>query len=177
MANSYTDTPSQRERQHDGEVVANAAERTRRRAESTARIRAVHAARQADTLARRVLEERGNYAAVKTGTDYERFVANVLAGAGIAAVRVGGSGDYGADLLVETAAGKAVIQCKFYTRPVGYDAVKEAYTAKAIYKASAAFVVSNAAFTTQARRAARRLGVTLTNHAEIAGVFGTNSYR
>jgi len=160
-------------------------------------IRAVHAARQADTLARRALEERyapknnapalfagdlaegdreaarkgaRNYAAVKTGTDYERFVINVLTAAGIAAVRVGGSGDYGADLLVETAAGKAVIQCKFYTHPVGYDAVKEAYTAKAIYKASSAFVVSNAAFTTQARRAAHRLGVTLTNHGQIVAL-------
>ena len=81
--------------------------------------------------------------------------------------RVGGTGDYGADLLVATATGTAVIQCKFYSHPVGYDAVKEAYTSKAIFESTSAYVVSNAVLTTQARRAARQLGVTLAHHARI----------
>ena len=59
---------------------------------------------------------------------------------------------------------------KFYSYSVGYDAVKEAYAAKALYKATAAFVVTNAAYTRQAHRTAQQLGVTLANHAEIAAV-------
>ena len=190
---SYADTSSQQARQFAANAAIDAAEAARRRAETTARFRATFAAQQQAAAARRALEERGNFAAVRTGTDYERFVGNILAAAGIATVRVGGSGDCGADLLAETPSGTAVIQCKFYSYPVGYDAVKEAYAAKALYKAAAhtlarpagsptanvpserrstvhAFVVTNAAFTRQARRTAQQLGVTLTNHAEIAAL-------
>jgi len=89
-------------RQFAANAAHDAAEETHRRAE------------------RRALKAAYNLAAVKPGTDYERFVANLL-----------------------TAANKA------------------------LYKATAAYVVSNAAFTVQTRKTARRLGVTLTNHAEI----------
>lgn len=169
---SYADTSSQQARQFAANAAIDAAEAARRRAETTARFRATFAAQQQAAAARRALEERGNFAAVRTGTDYERFVGNILTAAGIATVRVGGSGDCGADLLAETPSGTAVIQCKFYSYPVGYDAVKEAYAAKALYKAAAAFVVTNAAYTRQARRAAQQLGVTLTSHAQIASLLG-----
>ena len=163
----YADTPSQQARQFAATTAQDAAELTRLRAESTARLRAAHQARQKCRAERATLEAANNFAAVKTGTDYEQFVANLLTAANIPTVRVGGSGDYGADLLAETPTGPAVIQCKFYTHPVGYDAVQQAYTAKALYKATAAYVVTNATYTPQARRASRRLGETLTNHAEI----------
>lgn len=166
----YADTPSQQARQFAATTAQDSAEETRRCAESAARIRAAHQARQNRRAERRALEAANNFAAIKTGTDYERFVANLLATGNIPTVRVGGTGDYGADLLAQTPIGPAVIQCKFYTHPVGYDAVQQAYTAKALYKATAAYVVTNATYTPQARRAARRLGVTLTNHAEIAAV-------
>jgi len=166
----YSDCFSQQARQYVANAALYAAEESRRRADSIVRIRAVHVTRQAATAARRALESAHNFAAVRRGIDYERFVADLLTAAGHTVRRVGGSGDYGADLLAETSSGTAVIQCKFYTHPVGYDAVKEAYTAKALYKATAAFVVTNTAFTPQARRTARRLGVTLTNHAEIAAL-------
>ena len=165
---SYADTPSQQARQFDANAALDAAEATRRRAETAARFRATFAAQQQAVAARRALEEQGDFAAVRTGTDYERFVGRILAAAGIATGRVGGSGDCGADLLAETPSGTAVIQCKFYSHPVGFDAVKEAYAAKALYKAIAAFVVTNSHYTPQARRAARKLGVMLTHHGEIA---------
>ena len=118
-------------------------------------------------LARADLERRGNFAAVSSGTDYEYFVRDLLTAAGYSVRRVGGAGDMGADLLVETVGGRVVVQCKFYSSPVGYAAVQEAYTARALYSASLAIVCSNARFTRQARRTAARLGVRLTHHAAL----------
>ena len=119
------------------------------------------------------LERRANFAAVSSGTDYEYFVRDLLTAAGYSVRRVGGTGDLGADLLVSTTAGLVVIQCKFYSQPVGYTAVQEAYTARALYSASLAIVCSNVRFTRQARRTAARLGVRLTHHAEIAAMIST----
>ena len=143
----------------------------RRFAESAAKLKAGWAKRnavaQSAAEARRIVEERGGFAAVETGTDYERFVDGLITAAGFKVRRVGGSGDMGADLLVETGGGRIVVQCKFYSSPVGYAAVQEAYTAKALYGATAAVVCSNARFTRQARRTASKLGVTLCGHGEI----------
>ena len=118
-------------------------------------------------LARAALERRGNFAAVSSGTDYEYFVRDILTAAGYSVRRVGGSGDLGADLLVTTPAGLVVIQCKFYSQPVGYTAIQEAYTACALYSAEFSIVCSNARFSRQARRTAARLGVRLTHHSAL----------
>ena len=126
--------------------------------------------RAADTsaaLARTDLELRANFAAVSSGTDYEYFVRDLLTAAGYAVRRVGGSGDLGADLIVTTPVGLVVIQCKFYSQPVGYSSVQEAYTARALYSAAFSIVCSNARFTRQARRTAARLGVRLAHHAAL----------
>ena len=45
----------------------------------------------------------------------------------------------------------------------GYDAMKEAYTAKTLYHATRAFVVTNATYTPQVHHTVCQLGVTLTN--------------
>ena len=118
-------------------------------------------------LARTDLERRGNFAAVSSGTDYEYFVRDLLTAAGYSVSRVGGAGDLGADLLVTTPASFVVIQCKFYSQPVGYSSVQEAYTARALYSAALAIVCSNARFTRQARHTASKLGVMLCGHGEI----------
>ena len=125
-------TSSQLLRQTAAQAEIDAAESRNRRAAQAARFRAAFHARQTAALERRALEERNNFAAVRTGTDYERFVAALLTTDGFTVMRVGGSGDCGADLLVSLPSGTAVVQCKFYSYPVGYDAVKEAYAAKAL---------------------------------------------
>ena len=124
-------------------------------------------------LARADLERRANFAAVSSGTDYEYFVRDLLTSAGYSVRRVGGSGDLGADILVTTPAGLVVIQCKFYSQPVGYSSVQEAYTARALYSASLSIVCSNARFTRQARRTAARLGVRLTHHSSLVETLKT----
>ena len=150
----------------------DAAEKQNCRAAQAARFRAAFHARQTAAQNRRALEERNGFSAVRTGTDYERFVAALLTADGFTVMRVGGSGDCGADLLVSLPSGTAVVQCKFYSFPVGYDAVKEAYAAKALYKATAAFVCTNATYTRQARRTAAQLGVHLTTHATLSAALG-----
>ena len=159
---------SQLLRQSAAQAEIDAAEKQNRRAAQAARFRAAFHARQTAAQNRRALEERNNFAAVRTGTDYERFVAALLTTDGFTVMRVGGSGDCGADLLVSLPSGTAVVQCKFYSYPVGYDAVKEAYAAKALYKATAAFVCTNATYTRQARRTAAQLGIQLTTHATLS---------
>ena len=163
---------SQLLRQSAAQAEIDAAEKQNRRAAQAARFRAAFHARQTAALERRALEERGNFATVHTGTDYERFVAALLTADGFTVMRVGGSGDCGADLLVSLPSGPAVVQCKFYSFPVGYDAVKESYAAKTLYKATAAFVCTNATYTRQARRTAAQLGVHLTTHATLSAALG-----
>ena len=163
---------SQLLRQTAAHAEIDAAEKQNRRAAQATRFRAAFQARQTVALERRALEERGNFAAVHTGTDYERFLAALLTADGFTVMRVGGSGDCGADLLVSLPSGPAVVQCKFYSFPVGYDAVKEAYAAKALYKATTAFVCTNATYTRQARRTAAQLGVHLTTHATLSAALG-----
>ena len=168
-------TSSQLLRQTAAQAEIDAAEKQNRRAAQAARFRAAFHARQTAAQNRRALEERGGFAAVHTGTDYERFVAALLTADGFTVTQKGGSGDCGCDLLVSLPSGPAVVQCKFYSFPVGYDAVKEAYAAKALYKATAAFVCTNATYTRQARRTAAQLGIQLTTHATLSAALERES--
>ena len=113
-----------------------------------------------------------------TGEEYARFVMFCINAAGCTCRHVGGSGDKGADILIDSSSPIPdssslpahpwiVVQCKFYSSPVGYDAVKEVYAAKALYRAERAWVVSNASYTDQARETARSLGIDLLHHADI----------
>ena len=114
------------------------------------------------------IERKGAFSEVKSGGDYELFVAFCLKEAGADCKRVGQSGDFGADVIASVGSNcKVVIQCKFYTSPVGYDAVKEAFTAKSLYQGNHSWVVSNAGYTSQARAAAMKLGVKLLSHENI----------
>lgn len=114
------------------------------------------------------IESMGGLAHVNTGDDYEHFVMFCVKDAGYVCKIVGRSGDYGADLVAEVNGKLLVIQCKFYSTPVGYDAVQQVYAAKSVYKGTWCCVVSNASFTRQAIVGSRKLGVRLLSHADIA---------
>jgi hypothetical protein len=62
---------------------------------------------------------------------------------------------------------RVAIQCKKYSKPVGNRAVQEAYSAKGIYGATHAAVVTNTKFTRSAVEAAERLGVLLLHHDDL----------
>jgi restriction system protein len=89
---------------------------------------------------------------VRTGVEYEHFCRLILEDSGWVVITTPVTGDQGADLIAANDDNVVVIQCKFYSKPVGNKAVQEAYAAKGFQQADYAAVVSNAAFTPSARQ-------------------------
>lgn len=94
---------------------------------------------------------------VKSGTEFEKFVAKVFAANGHHAAVTKGSGDYGVDLVLN---GEIAVQAKFYGGVVGPSAVQEVVAGRAVYGCSEAWVVTNSTFTPAAvaQRSRLRLG-------------------
>ena len=86
--------------------------------------------------------------------EYEFFVGKSFEENGWQVQHVGGTGDQGADLLVTKDGTTAVVQCKFYQKPVGNSAVQEAHAAKLFYGVGAAIVVTSSDFTKSCRQLA-----------------------
>jgi restriction system protein len=109
-----------------------------------------------------------NIGEVKTGIDYEFFCKRILENADWTVLVTPATGDQGADLIASKAALRVVIQCKFYSSPVGNKAVQEAYAAQAFQQADYAVVVSNSTFTSAAEQLARTNKVYLLHHNSLA---------
>lgn len=77
------------------------------------------------------------------------------------------TGDQGADVIGTKNDIKVVIQCKFYSLPVGNKAIQEAHAAKGFYNADYAAVVTNAAYTKSALQLADSLGVFAIHHDQL----------
>ena len=72
------------------------------------------------------------------------------------------TGDYGADILCFDLRGNScAVQCKYYSKPVGYKAIQEALAGAKYYNCKRALVVSNSRFTKNAFKGAKKLGVEL----------------
>ena len=99
--------------------------------------------------------------------EYEQLVAETLRTSGWQAHTTKASGDQGADVLATKDGLVVVLQCKLYSKPVGNAAVQEAIAGMAFHKANYAAVVSNAAFTRQARELASAAGVVLLHHEQL----------
>lgn len=102
-------------------------------------------------------------ATYKNGYEYEQYVAYLLEKKGYKDVLITQkSGDYGADIICRDKDGdKIAVQCKYYSKPVGYRAVEEALGAMHYYGCNASMVVTNNTYTKQAITAANRAGVKL----------------
>lgn len=98
-----------------------------------------------------------------SGTEFEHYLELFFKKQGWKVKRIGGQGDYGADLILASADKKIVVQAKRWKQNVGYEAIQQAYTSKDIYECNEAWVVTNSGFTEQAIDAAKRLGVQLWN--------------
>lgn len=99
--------------------------------------------------------------------EYEQLVAETLRTSGWKAHTTKASGDQGADVIAAKDGVVVVLQCKLYSKPVGNAAVQEAIAGMAFHKANNAAVVSNAAFTRQARELASASGVVLLHHEQL----------
>lgn len=100
-----------------------------------------------------------------SGRDFEYFCADLLRCNGFSKVVITqASKDKGVDIIAWRNDEKYAIQCKCYTdNKVGFQAVQEVYTGKAIYDCKKAMVMTNSKFTEEAIESAQKLGVILLN--------------
>jgi restriction system protein len=100
-------------------------------------------------------------------TEFEHWCSTALLAAGWKARPTGASGDQGADVVADKDGVSIVLQCKLHKSPVGNKAVQEALAAKTHYGATAAAVVTNAAFTRSAEALSRTTGVLLCHYTDL----------
>lgn len=96
-----------------------------------------------------------------TGPQFESFLAVLFTRSGCRVRHTGRKGDLGADLVIEQAGRRTVVQAKRSAAPVGHAAVQQAVGAMAPYGAIGAMVVTNATFTAHATVLARANRVVL----------------
>ena len=102
------------------------------------------------------------------GIKFEIFMGEILEKIGYKVEVTKASGDNGADVIAKDKFKKYAIQCKRYTGNVGFDAVKEAHTAKDIYDCDVGVVLTNVEnFTKEAIENSRKLNVLLWNREYI----------
>lgn len=96
------------------------------------------------------------------GVEFERLCAELLLKAGFSDVaETPVAGDRGADLIAYKDDVKYVIQCKGWKATIGNKAIQEVYSAKGLYNADVAVVMTNSVFTEQAISDANQLRVRL----------------
>lgn len=101
------------------------------------------------------------------GTAFEIYLMTLFRRLGYRAEHTGRRGDFGADLIVTKDGRRTVVQAKRLSKRVGLDAVREVSAAKSYYGCDSALVVSNQAFTPQARELAAATGVQLWGREEL----------
>jgi restriction system protein len=108
-----------------------------------------------------------SFSDVAGGIDYEKFCAERLREAGWNVQLTKTTGDQGTDIIAEHNGRRVVLQCKFYTSPVGNKAVQEVVAARIHERADQAIVVSNATYTKSAHQLAATTGTLLLHHEEL----------
>jgi len=96
-----------------------------------------------------------------SGAQFELMLEALFTGIGYRVKRVGGKGDFGADLILDGAGGRTVVQAKRWMNVVRHDAVQQAVGAMAVYGANHAMVVTTSTFSEHARTLAQSNGVVL----------------
>ncbi len=105
---------------------------------------------------------------IKTGYDFENYVANLYKRLGYTIEKVTKkSGDQGADVIATKDNYKYVIQAKYYSSHVGNAAVQEIVAAIAMYKANKGIVITNNAFTQSAKELAKANNIELVDGKKI----------
>ncbi len=102
-----------------------------------------------------------------TGDEFEDICSLIFKYAGYNVEKTGGSGDYGADLVI-TKRFKVVVQAKlYYNHGVGNKAVQEVSSALKYYKADFACVITNWKFTANAKTIAQIQNVVLIDRQDV----------
>ena len=103
-----------------------------------------------------------------TGRQFEVLLEHFFANKGYRVARIGGRGDFGADLLLYDSNGRMVVQARQWHGEVRSDAVQRAIAAMARYGASRGLVVTSSEYSQDAVTVANSNGVTLWNRADLA---------
>ncbi|OMF37477.1 hypothetical protein BK133_05315 [Paenibacillus sp. FSL H8-0548] len=101
------------------------------------------------------------------GRQFEIYLGHLFKAHGYDVEVTQAAGDFGADLVINKAGKKIVIQAKRYSSNVGIKAVQEAQASIAHYGASEAWVVSNSDYTAAAYTLAKSNGVRLINRKQL----------
>ena len=108
-----------------------------------------------------------------TPSDFEKRCADYLALKGWQTRITKNSWDQGYDVIARKSKRTLVIQCKFYSTPIGNKAVQEVYSGKAYAGATHAAVISNQRYTRSAHKLATRTHVRLIHFTELAKLAGS----
>lgn len=101
------------------------------------------------------------------GVQFEQYLGHLFQAQGYKTQVTKASGDFGADLILQKAGRKIVVQAKRYSKNVGIKAVQEAQAAIAHYGAAEAWVVTNSDFTAAAYDLAKSNRVRLINRESL----------
>lgn len=95
------------------------------------------------------------------GHQFEQECLDAFKALGWEGYKTKGSGDQGADLVLNKAGISVVVQCKLYINKVGNSAIQQAHTAKSIYQTDYAAVITKTGYTSSALQAAKHTDVVL----------------
>ncbi|MDN3450077.1 restriction endonuclease [Planococcus sp. APC 3906] len=98
---------------------------------------------------------------IMSGREFEHYLRYLFINAGYRVKLTPASGDFGADLILETETQRIAVQAKRYKSKVGIKAVQEIASAKSHYRANETWVVTNNFFTAAAVELAQSNGVKL----------------
>lgn len=102
------------------------------------------------------------------GVEFERFLVDLFRHMGYRVQHVGGSHDFGADLVLLSHRQRIVVQAKRYTGNVGIGAVQELLGAMHYYGGTRGIVVTSGGYTESARRLAACSSVELWGRSRLA---------
>jgi restriction system protein len=127
---------------------------------------------KSDEKRRRLLEERLRKSGITevdnmTGEMFERYLKTILQARGYGVSLTKASGDYGADLVLTNEGARIVVQAKRYKNKVGVKAVQEIVSAKTVYGAVEAWVITNNYFTEPAKKLAYSNDVMLIDRTQL----------
>lgn len=101
------------------------------------------------------------------GTEFEDYLASLYRLQGWKVTQIGGSGDYGVDLIIQKQSTICAIQAKRYSDKVSLPAVQQVFTGMYFYDANCCKVVTNSFFTKNAKTLAAKVGCELVDRAEL----------
>lgn len=103
-----------------------------------------------------------------SGEEFEDYLALLYKSQGWSVEQIGGSGDFGADLIIKKKNKSYVVQAKRYSEKVSLPAIQQSFTAMYYYRTTGCLVVTNSFFTRNAQKLADAVGCELIDRNNLA---------